>query len=170
MEECEALCNRLVIMVKGQLVCVGASQELKQRFGAGYDIHIKLNPGRSDEEAEGIKNIIESTLTCDITDENLVITYIFFVLCFRIFFFSIFINFYLSFLQSLLAYHVTDCDTTWEKMYSTMNELKQTYNCIEDYAVLSATLEQLFIQFARGVEQLQPTESSNQVASHEETV
>lgn len=72
MEECEALCNRLVIMVKGELVCVGPSQELKQRFGAGYDIHIKLNPGRSDEDVENIKMIIESTLTCDIRDDNLV--------------------------------------------------------------------------------------------------
>lgn len=72
MEECEALCNRLVIMVKGELVCIGASQELKQRFGAGYDIHIKLNPGRSDEDVKNIKMIIESTLTCDIRDDNLV--------------------------------------------------------------------------------------------------
>jgi len=40
-----------------------------------------------------------------------------------------------------------------------MKSLKQNYSCIEDYAVLSATLEQLFIQFARGVEILQPKES-----------
>lgn len=72
MEECEALCNRLVIMVEGQLVCIGPSQELKQRFGAGYDIHIKLNPGRADEDVKNIKGIIESALTCDIRDENLV--------------------------------------------------------------------------------------------------
>ncbi|CAB0039717.1 unnamed protein product, partial [Trichogramma brassicae] len=32
MEECEALCNRLSIMVGGKLVCIGPSQELKQRF------------------------------------------------------------------------------------------------------------------------------------------
>lgn len=73
MEECEALCNRLVIMVKGELVCIGASQELKQRFGAGYDIHIKLNPNRSDEDVDNIKKTIEFTLTCEIRDENLVI-------------------------------------------------------------------------------------------------
>ena len=72
MEECEALCNRLVIMVNGELVCIGASQELKQRFGAGYDIHIQLNPSRTDEDVNSIKKIIESTLTCDIRDENLV--------------------------------------------------------------------------------------------------
>lgn len=73
MEECEALCNRLVIMVKGQLVCVGASQELKQRFGAGYDIHIKLNPSRTDDDVSAIKRIVESSLSCEIRDENLVI-------------------------------------------------------------------------------------------------
>lgn len=73
MEECEALCNRLVIMVKGQLVCVGASQELKQRFGAGYNIHIKLNPSRSDQEVDSIKNTMECALECNIRDEHLVI-------------------------------------------------------------------------------------------------
>lgn len=60
-------------MVKGQLVCVGASQELKQRFGAGYDIHIKLNPNRSDDDVNSIKEIMETSLLCDIRDENLVI-------------------------------------------------------------------------------------------------
>ncbi|XP_039306572.1 retinal-specific phospholipid-transporting ATPase ABCA4 [Solenopsis invicta] len=142
MEECEALCNRLVIMVKGELVCIGASQELKQRFGAGYDIHVKLNTGRMDEDVNDIKQIIESSLTCDIRDENL----------------------------GLLAYHVTDCNTTWEKMYDIMKSLKQRYNCIEDYAVLSATLEQLFIQFARGTEKVESNESELHITSPQETV
>lgn len=124
MEECEALCNRLVIMVKGQLVCIGASQELKQRFGAGYDIHVKLNPNRSEEDVNKIKEKIEASLTCEIRDESL----------------------------GYIAYHVTDSKTSWEKMYGTMSNLKGRYSCIEDYAVLSATLEQLFIQFARGAE------------------
>ncbi|XP_031838095.1 ATP-binding cassette sub-family A member 17 isoform X1 [Nomia melanderi] len=124
MEECEALCNRLVIMVKGQLVCIGASQELKQRFGAGYDILIKLNPNRSDDDVANIKNVMVSSLACEIRDENL----------------------------GFIAYHVSNTGMTWEKMYTTMNNLRMRYSCIEDYAVLSATLEQLFIQFARGSE------------------
>lgn len=49
-----------------------------------------------------------------------------------------------------------------------MNEIKQAHSCVEDYAVLSATLEQLFIQFARGVEILQPEEASNNVTSQQE--
>lgn len=51
-------------------------------------------------------------------------------------------------------------------MYDTVKDLKQRYSCIEDYAVLSATLEQLFIQFARGVEM--PKKSSTCITSHEE--
>lgn len=62
--------------------------------------------------------------------------------------------------QCLIAYHVNNIGTTWEKMYSTMNNLKIRYSCIEDYAVLSATLEQLFIQFARGNEMIKSKPST----------
>lgn len=169
MEECEALCNRLVIMVKGELVCIGASQELKQRFGAGYDIHIKLNPGRTDEDVNSIKKMIEFTLTCDIRDENLV------RIMLRLednnfLFFYILLLISIHFLQGFLAYHVTDCNTKWEKMYDTMKTLRQRYSCIEDYAVLSATLEQLFIQFARGAEMSVSDEPATHITSHEEIV
>lgn len=70
MEECETLCNRLVVMVKGRLLCVGASQELKERFGAGFNITIKLNPGRSDVDFRAIKNQIEAAFTCELKDEH----------------------------------------------------------------------------------------------------
>ena len=36
MEECEALCNRVGIMVGGRLRCLGTIQHLKDRFGQGY--------------------------------------------------------------------------------------------------------------------------------------
>ena len=35
MEECEALCTRLAIMVNGKLKCLGSIQHLKSKFGAG---------------------------------------------------------------------------------------------------------------------------------------
>jgi ABC-type multidrug transport system ATPase subunit len=31
MEECEALCNRLTIMVNGRLTCIGSPQHLKHK-------------------------------------------------------------------------------------------------------------------------------------------
>jgi len=40
MEECEALCNRIAIISRGQLKCIGTSQHLKTRFGLGVQIDI----------------------------------------------------------------------------------------------------------------------------------
>jgi ATP-binding cassette subfamily A (ABC1) protein 3 len=42
MEECEALCTRLVIMVNGQFKCLGSIQHLKSKFGQGFDLVVKL--------------------------------------------------------------------------------------------------------------------------------
>lgn len=33
MEECEALCTKLAIMVKGEFMCLGSPQHLKNKFG-----------------------------------------------------------------------------------------------------------------------------------------
>jgi ABC-type multidrug transport system ATPase subunit len=43
MEECEALCTRLVIMVNGEFKCLGSPKHLKLKFGSGYKVAIRLN-------------------------------------------------------------------------------------------------------------------------------
>ena len=42
MEECEALCNRLAIMMDGQFQCFGTVAHLKQRFGEGYILEVEF--------------------------------------------------------------------------------------------------------------------------------
>lgn len=42
MEECEALCTRLAIMVNGEFQCIGSSQHLKNKFSKGYTINMLL--------------------------------------------------------------------------------------------------------------------------------
>jgi L-rhamnose mutarotase len=42
MEECEALCSSIAIMVNGCFRCLGSTQHLKNRFGDGYTIKIRL--------------------------------------------------------------------------------------------------------------------------------
>lgn len=42
MEECEALCSRLAIMVNGRFRCLGSIQQLKAKFGQGYTVIIKM--------------------------------------------------------------------------------------------------------------------------------
>ena len=45
MEECEALCTRLVVMVNGQFKCFGTAQHLKNQFGEGFALTAKITPG-----------------------------------------------------------------------------------------------------------------------------
>jgi ABC-type multidrug transport system ATPase subunit len=44
MEEAEALCARIGIMVGGRLRCVGSAQRLKSRYAEGYQLEMKLSP------------------------------------------------------------------------------------------------------------------------------
>lgn len=47
MEECEALCTRLAIMVNGRLRCLGSIQHLKNRFGDGYMITVRTRSSQN---------------------------------------------------------------------------------------------------------------------------
>ena len=42
MEECEALCTRIGIMVGGVLRCLGSSQRLRSKYGDGYQLEIGM--------------------------------------------------------------------------------------------------------------------------------
>ena len=45
MEECQALCTRAAIMVEGSFKCLGSVQYLKNRFGSGYTLMIRVKDG-----------------------------------------------------------------------------------------------------------------------------
>ncbi|KAH8952939.1 hypothetical protein BDL97_09G111100 [Sphagnum fallax] len=47
MEECEALCNRIGIMVAGSLVCLGSIQQIKSCFGSGYTVELRCKSPKS---------------------------------------------------------------------------------------------------------------------------
>lgn len=50
MEECEALCSRVAILVNGRFTCLGSIQHLKNRFGDGYHIIARCDPNQSSEK------------------------------------------------------------------------------------------------------------------------
>ena len=49
MEECEALCTRLAVMANGQFRCLGTRQHLKDKFGNGYSIILKVDETKLDD-------------------------------------------------------------------------------------------------------------------------
>jgi len=44
MEECEALCSRIGVMVDGSLRCLGPVQSLKSKYGQGYKVDLRYDP------------------------------------------------------------------------------------------------------------------------------
>lgn len=57
MEECEALCTRIGIMVGGVLRCLGSSQRLRTKYGHGFQIEIGMVIPTVDNIAEQSANI-----------------------------------------------------------------------------------------------------------------
>ncbi|CAG0900594.1 unnamed protein product, partial [Darwinula stevensoni] len=55
MDECEALCTRLVIMVNGRFQCLGSPQHLKGKFGQGYTLIVKLKPENLSRETGAVR-------------------------------------------------------------------------------------------------------------------
>lgn len=50
MEEVEALSDKIGIMVKGGIFkCFGSTQHIKDKFGTGYEIEIKIKKMENDE-------------------------------------------------------------------------------------------------------------------------
>jgi len=50
MEECEALCGRIGVMVDGALRCLGPIQSLKSKYGNGYKLDLRLDLQKSNAE------------------------------------------------------------------------------------------------------------------------
>ncbi|XP_067672614.1 phospholipid-transporting ATPase ABCA3-like [Haliotis asinina] len=123
MEECEALCTRIAIMVNGQFKCLGSTQHLKNKFGEGYTLMVKVAypEGDLEPDLEPLRAFIEGQFPGSILKD---------------------IH------QCMLHYHITDTRFTWSQLFGTMERAKDTYN-IEDYLVGQTTLEQVFINFAR---------------------
>ncbi|GAB5359398.1 hypothetical protein AAMO2058_000540400 [Amorphochlora amoebiformis] len=71
MEECEALCSRLGIMVGGRFRCIGSSQRLKTRYGSGYQIDVKVSKGGAPAFKTWLKGEFKETKILEDQGENM---------------------------------------------------------------------------------------------------
>eukprot|EP01113_Clastostelium_recurvatum_P036202 TRINITY_DN5133_c0_g1_i1.p1 TRINITY_DN5133_c0_g1~~TRINITY_DN5133_c0_g1_i1.p1 ORF type:complete len:762 (-),score=205.47 TRINITY_DN5133_c0_g1_i1:1-2286(-) len=58
MDEADALCSRIGIMVKGNLRCVGSSQHLKDRYGSGYKLTISAPEQRRNAIEQWVHQLV----------------------------------------------------------------------------------------------------------------
>ena len=64
MEECEALCTRLVIMVNGVFKCLGSVQHLKNKFGKGFSLTAKIKPAETVEQVRAGEVASKCVVSC----------------------------------------------------------------------------------------------------------
>uniref|UniRef100_A0A8C8T3P5 ATP-binding cassette, sub-family A member 3 n=1 Tax=Peromyscus maniculatus bairdii TaxID=230844 RepID=A0A8C8T3P5_PERMB len=120
MEECEALCTRLAIMVQGQFKCLGSPQHLKSKFGSGYSLQAKVRSEGKQEVLEEFKAFVDLTFPGSILEDEH---------------------------QDMVHYHLPGCDLSWAKVFGILEKAKEKYG-VDDYSVSQISLEQVFLSFA----------------------
>lgn len=132
MEECETLCSRMAIMVSGEFVCIGSGQHLKNRFGDGFTLSVKLTRERPNMDTLNILNFKLSELLghVQLVDQH----------------------------GSFVTYRIAKDAGSWSYLFNTMEQIKSQFG-LEDYLLSDTTLEQIFIHFAR--RQTTSTSTSN---------
>jgi len=123
MEECEALCDRLAIMVNGQFQCFGTNSHLKNKFAQGFTILTKLRmKDNEDKNAEEVKQYVGTNLpNVEVKDEH----------------------------KSYIHFHVESTDIPWSEMFKVMETCKEKMEWLEEYSISQTTLEQVFLSFAK---------------------
>jgi len=130
MEECEALCTRMAVMVNGRFQCLGSNQHLKAKFGEGYSLMIKLHACKGEEatgtsleaRSQALIQYISSTFPgSQLKDQH----------------------------DGLVHYHIgRSPGLTWANLFGAVERARSMYD-IDDYSVSQTTLEEVFISFAR---------------------
>nr|XP_026488445.1 ATP-binding cassette sub-family A member 3-like [Vanessa tameamea] len=122
MEECEALCSRLTVMVNGRLYCLGPLQHLKNKFSQGYTLIIKCKagPDRDSNVARINQYVLEN-----FRDAKLIESYL-----------------------GISTYYLDDRNLPWWNVFHLMEAARNIYS-MEDYSVSQTTLEQVFLRFTR---------------------
>ncbi|XP_068181973.1 phospholipid-transporting ATPase ABCA1b [Antennarius striatus] len=119
MEECEALCTRMAIMVNGRFKCLGSVQHLKNRFGDGYTIILRVAGPHPD--LLPVMKFIESELSGSTLKEKH---------------------------RNMLQYQLPSSLTSLTHIFSILAKNKELLR-IEDYSVTQTTLDQVFVNFAK---------------------
>ena len=70
MEEAETLCKRIGILVDGQFKCLSTSDEIKEKYGYGYEINLQINKPDTNKIYE-IFNILDIDKNKEISFQNL---------------------------------------------------------------------------------------------------
>nr|CAH8833395.1 unnamed protein product [Trichobilharzia regenti] len=120
MEECEALCQRIGIMINGQLKCFGSIQHLKNCFGNGYTVEIRITPLASDDAINKLKVDFQRKFPTSTVNE----------------------------IQTRYYEYQMGKDIRLSELLTFLKDM-QDDSIIEHYSVKQTTLDQVFVNFSR---------------------
>ncbi|XP_054570373.1 phospholipid-transporting ATPase ABCA3-like isoform X2 [Eptesicus fuscus] len=120
MEECEALCTRLAIMVKGRFKCLDSPQQLKNKFSDIYTLTVKIKIDKNENKQKEFKEFIATTFPGNIVNQEY---------------------------RGIIYYHIPKKEICWGKVFSILEKAKVLFN-LEDYFISQITLEQVFLAIA----------------------
>ncbi|XP_037133937.1 ATP-binding cassette sub-family A member 5 [Syngnathus acus] len=123
MEEAEAVCDRVAILVSGRLRCLGSIQHLKAKYGRSYGLELKLGEaGAGLHQTALVHKEIVAIFPHASRQESF---------------------------ATLMAYKIPTEDVhSLATAFSQLERLKQTYK-FEEYNFSQSTLEQVFLEFAK---------------------
>ncbi|XP_054282929.1 phospholipid-transporting ATPase ABCA1-like [Macrosteles quadrilineatus] len=125
MDECEALCTRLTIMVAGRMKCIGNVEYLKTRFGNGFSVLLKLGE-HNPEDVELLKRDFDLLFPDNVVkDEH----------------------------DTLIHYTILNPDILLSQLFSSLLQFKQDHQIVADFTASNTTLEELFLSFASNTQQ-----------------
>jgi ATP-binding cassette subfamily A (ABC1) protein 3 len=110
-------------MVNGQLKCLGSPQHLKNKFGEGFTVIVKIRwpDDGTPPDLGPFTQFFESHFPGSVLKDVH---------------------------QGLVHYHVTNPNEKLSHLFGSIQKAKEQFR-IEDYCVSQTTLEQVFINFAR---------------------
>ncbi|XP_078610116.1 cholesterol transporter ABCA5-like isoform X1 [Branchiostoma floridae x Branchiostoma japonicum] len=126
MEEADALCSRVGIMVNGQLRCLGSTQHLKTKYGSGYMLDVKV-------KEDGDANVLEARL-----DQLDVFVHELFPSAAEA-----------ELIGNRVTYNIPKENVNSLAAVFTALEEGKSNAGIEEYTFSQSTLEQVFLRFAR---------------------
>uniref|UniRef100_A0A5F8HJQ3 ABC transporter domain-containing protein n=1 Tax=Monodelphis domestica TaxID=13616 RepID=A0A5F8HJQ3_MONDO len=119
MAEAEAVCDRVAIMVSGELRCIGSIQHLKSKFGKDYLLEIKV------KEPEQVRHLHEEILKLFPTAARQ------------------------ERYSSLMVYKLPVEDVhPLSQAFSKLEAARQNFN-LEEYSLSQSTLEQVFLELSK---------------------
>lgn len=131
MEEADTLCNRIGILTHGNLRCLGSSQDLKERYGNGYFLTIKIDSIYLLYIIENINNIKEKQDKIEELIQNLYET----------------VKLKNDSTPTIRTYHILDKNINLSKLFKQLEDNKTNLSIIE-YSIIQTTLDDVFLFFA----------------------